>query len=146
MEGDWTKTLTGENFLLRDDGDSNKILIFGTQENLLKLSELDTIYVDGTFSTCPSLFRQLFTINGFVGGQQFPLVYGFLPTKSRADYNRFFAIVKEEMQNSGLILQPSAVMADFKLALIQAVELQFPSTRILGCSISLNAFRVKCRL
>ena len=35
------KTLTGENFLLRDYGDSNKILIFGTQENLLKLSELD---------------------------------------------------------------------------------------------------------
>ena len=28
--------------------------------------------------------------------------------------------VKEEMQNSGLTLQPSAVMADFELALIQA--------------------------
>ena len=42
VEGDWTKTLTCENFLLCDDG----ILIFGAQENLLKLSELDTIYVD----------------------------------------------------------------------------------------------------
>ena len=29
VEGDWTKTLTGKNFLLRDDGDSNKILILG---------------------------------------------------------------------------------------------------------------------
>ena len=103
MEGDWTKTLTGENFLLHDDGDSNKILIFGMQENLLKLSELDIIYVHGTFSTCPSLFHQLFTINGFVDGQQFPLVCRFLPTKSRADYNRFFTIMKEEMQNRGLI-------------------------------------------
>ena len=28
--------------------------------------------------------------------------------------------MKEEMQNSGLTLQPSAVMADFELALIQA--------------------------
>ena len=79
VEGDWTKTLTGENFFLHDDGDSNKILIFGTQENLLKLSELDTIYVDGTFSTCPSLFRQLFTINGFVDGQQFPLPFLSMP-------------------------------------------------------------------
>ena len=129
------KTLTAENFLLRDDGDSNKILIFGTQENLLKLSELDTIYVDATFSTCPDLpyFASSSTINGFVGGQQFPLVYGLLPTKSQTDYNRFFTIMKEEMQNSGLTLQPSAVMADFELALIQAVELQFPSTRIMGC-------------
>ena len=120
VEGDWTKTLTGENFLLHDDGDSNKILIFGMQENLLKLSELDIIYVHGTFSTCPSLFHQLFTINGFVNGQQFPLVCRFLPTKSRADYNRFFTIMKEEMQNSGLILQPSAVMPDLQLTLIQA--------------------------
>ena len=133
VEGDWIKTLTGENVLLRDDGDSNKILIFGTQENLLKLSELNTIYVDSTFSTCPSLFCQLFTINGFVDGQQFPLVYGFLPTKSQADYNRFFIIVKKEMQNSGLTLQSSAVMAEFELALIQAMELQFPSTTIMGC-------------
>ena len=83
VEGDWTKTLTGENFLVRDDGDSNKM-----QENLLKLSELNTIYMDGTFSTCPSLFHQLFTIYGFVDDQQFPLVaiYGFLPTKNQADY------------------------------------------------------------
>ena len=112
------KTLT---ILLHDDSDSNKILIFGMQENLLKLSELNTIYmyVDGTFSTCPSLFHQLFTINGFVDGKQFPQVYGFLLTKS-LDYNRFLTIVKEEMQNSGLTLQPSAVMADFELALIQA--------------------------
>ena len=30
-------------------------------------------------------------------------------------------------------LWSAAVMADFKLALIQAMELQFPSTRIMGC-------------
>ena len=39
------KTLTGENFFLHDNGDFNKILIFGMQEKLLKLSGLDTIYV-----------------------------------------------------------------------------------------------------
>ena len=63
VEGDWTKTLTGENFLLCDDGDSNKILIFGTQENLLKLSGLNTIYVDGyvlqlSFPISPALDNQ----------------------------------------------------------------------------------------
>ena len=40
------KTLTDENFLLHDDGDSIKRLIFGMQENSLKLSELNTIYVE----------------------------------------------------------------------------------------------------
>ena len=60
-------------------------------------------------------------------------IYGFLPAKSRADYNRFFTIVKEEMQNLGLIFQPTAIMSDFELALLQALELQFPNTRTLGC-------------
>ena len=47
------------------------------------------------------------------------------------------SFMKEEMQSSGLTLQPSAVMADFVLAdfvfTIQTVELQFPSTTIMGC-------------
>ena len=45
VEGVWMKTLTGENFLLHDDCDCNTRLIFGMQENLLKLSELNTMYV-----------------------------------------------------------------------------------------------------
>ena len=94
------------------------MLVFGMSENLSKLANLDTIYVDGTFATCPSLYCQLFTINGIINGQQFPLVYGFLPTKSRADYNRFFTIVKEEMQNQGLTFQPTTIMSDFELALL----------------------------
>ncbi len=32
----------------------------------------------------------------------------------RADYNRFFTIVKEEMQNINLTLQPTTIMADFE--------------------------------
>ena len=103
--GKWAKTLSGDSFLLRADGIGDKMLVFGMLENLSKLADLDTIYVDGTFATCLSLYCQLFTINGIINSQQFPLVYSFLPTKSRADYNRFFTIVKEEMQNQGLTFQ-----------------------------------------
>ena len=98
------KTLTRENFLLRDNDNSDKILIFGKQENLLKFSELNITYVDGTFSTCASLFRHLFTINGFLDGQQLQQILHH----------------HEELQNSDLTLQLSAVMANFELALIQA--------------------------
>ena len=107
--GEWAETLSGDPFLLRVDGIADKMLVFGTSENLSKLADLDTIYVDGTFTTS-SLYCQLFTINWFINGQQFPLVYYFLPTKSRADYNRFFTIVKEEMQNLGLTFQPTATI------------------------------------
>ena len=100
---------------------------------LRHLSTLDTICVDGTFHVCPSLFTQLFSINGFLHGQQFPLVYALLPSKSRNDYNRFFTLLREEMQTLGLRLEPEHVMADFKISLVQSIELQCPQASIKGC-------------
>ena len=96
---------------------------FATDDNLRHLSTLDTIYVDGTFHVCPSLFTQPFTINGFLHGQQFPLVYALLPSKSRNDYNRLFTLLREEMQILGLRLEPEHVMADFEINSVQSIEL-----------------------
>ena len=70
------KALTGLQFLLRQEGE---FMYFSTNENLRLLATAETIYVDGTFEICPRLFYQVFTINAFVHGQQFPLVYGLLP-------------------------------------------------------------------
>ena len=107
----WMKTLT---ILLHDDGNSNKILIFGMQENLLKFSELNTIYmyVDGTFSTCPSYFTSssqlmaLLTVSSSLRYTDFSLLkVKQIRTDSSPPWRK--------MQNSGLTLQPSAVMADF---------------------------------
>ena len=84
---------------------------------------------------------QLFTINGFINGQQFPLVYSFLPTKSRADYNRFFTIVKEEMQNQGLTFQPIAIMSDFELASLHLEGWHFRLNK-LASKKHLNLFEV----
>ena len=56
LSGRYTKTCSGEDFLLVDDGNDNKIMIFATEENLQLMSEADAFFIDGTFSTCPSLF------------------------------------------------------------------------------------------
>lgn len=79
------------------------------------------------------MFMQLFTINGFVHGQQFSLVYALLPSKTQADYNRMFTYLKEELQNQGLQMSPQSVMADFELAVIQSLEMQLPGIEIQGC-------------
>ena len=98
LTGDWVNSLSGERFLLRNEGSSDRILIFSTDAMLHLLCNLEAIYADGTFQVCPSMFMQLFTINGFIHGQQFPLVYALLPSKTRADYNRMFTYLKEELQ------------------------------------------------
>ena len=102
VEGDWTKTLTRENFLFCDNDDSNKILIFGKQGSFP--SSISPMWMVPSPPVLP-----YFTISS--------QSMAFLTVSS---YNRFFTIMKEEIQNSDLTLQPSAVMADFELALIQA--------------------------
>lgn len=49
LTGDWAKTLDGQDFVLTNDGQEDKIVLFGTESSLKLLSEANTYYVDGTF-------------------------------------------------------------------------------------------------
>ena len=132
--GEWAKTASGEEFLLAEDGaDVDKIIVFGTQENLKILCEVDTVYVDGTFQTCPHLFYQIFSLHGFKNGKQFPLVYALLPDKSRQTYSRLLELVKRKTVSLELNLSPSKFLGDFELAIKQAVDLCFPLADFKGC-------------
>lgn len=57
----------GKNFLLFDSGtraNNNRLIIFGTRENLKFMAQCSEIYMDGTFKITPRLFHQLYTIHG----------------------------------------------------------------------------------
>ena len=60
LTGEWANTLGGEQFVLAESGADDKIIILGTRSNLHHLAEAESIFVDGTFSTCP---RQIFSIH-----------------------------------------------------------------------------------
>ena len=83
LEGEWSQTTTGASFLVRHQED---IIIFATESNLRRVACADTLYMDGTFEVCPSIFYQIFTIHIFKNGQQFPMVYCLLPGKTREIY------------------------------------------------------------
>ena len=63
-----TVVINGRNFLLHDSAVSNpnldRIVIFGTSDNLKLLASCSIIAMDGTFKVTPPLFYQLFTIHG----------------------------------------------------------------------------------
>ena len=82
FEGEWTQTFSGERFLLTENGERDKIIIFSTTENLNSLASADDVFVGETFHTCPQLFYQIFTIHATRYGRHFPLVYCLLPSKS----------------------------------------------------------------
>lgn len=67
---EFRKTVKGENFLLHDsitdtgEAEKGRFLIFGTADNLKFLADCDHIYMDGTFTVVPALFKQLYTVHG----------------------------------------------------------------------------------
>jgi len=68
------KTNTDEPFLMVNDHDNN-IIGFSTTSNLIVLCDINTIYVDGTFKSCPKHFLQIFTIHALVSEMYVPLVF-----------------------------------------------------------------------
>lgn len=59
------KTVKGDDFVLFDNKDGiNRIVMFGTRENLIFLKHCDDWYMDGTFDISPPLFKQVYTIHG----------------------------------------------------------------------------------
>ena len=135
FSGEWSKTFNGEDFLRAA---RNNVFMFATESNLKVLSEAMTVYCDGTFSVCPRLFYQLFTIHCIKHGKQFPLVYFLLPSKSRETYNMAFLLFKEICQNYSIDLDPQQVKTDFELALVQSLAISFPNAEFRGCFYHLS--------
>ena len=130
---EWVKTPSGESFLIAEDGDGDdKLIIFGTDKNIELLCESDTIYVDGTFQTCPILFYQIFTMHAFKHGKQYPLIYAFLPNKQRYTYERAMNLVRQKADVLQLTLNPQTV-SDFEQPIKQAIQLTFPDAQFQGC-------------
>ena len=133
LEGKWTETLAGERFLVSEDGNADKILIFSTTENLTNLVAADIIYGDGTFYTSPTQFHQLYTLHTTVHGVMYPLVFALLPGKSEQTYDRFFTLLKAACQQRGLQLSPQAFFTDFETATRNAALRAFPNITLRSC-------------
>ena len=95
LQDEWTQTTADDRYLLINDGTYDRILVFATDNNLQLLANNDnnTIYADGTFYTCPSLFAQLYTLHA-LDGEIFPLVFALLPWNSEDIYIRLFNLLK----------------------------------------------------
>ena len=85
------ETIAGSIFHLYS-APNNDILIFSTEDNILKLSTKAHWCVDGTFKSVPRLYLQLFTIHAFEGNKLIPLVYVYFLAKHVPFIQRFFDV------------------------------------------------------
>lgn len=133
LEGEWAETVDGRNFLLADDGIDNRIIIFGTMQNLRYMCQADTIYMDGTFKLSPEMFLQIYSIHIEVMGTSIPVCVGLLPNKTQATYSRFLALLVTKAAQIGLVFSPQIVCIDFEMAMLRTLQRLFPNSRIRGC-------------
>jgi len=126
-------TLDSEQFLLFDSGDNgnydDRILLFSTEKSLNVLRHSDHWFSDGTFSSCPNLFGQLYTIHAVYSGEIIPLAYVLLPDKKEVTYNKMFQALKSLKFD----LCPKSFTTDFEKAAMNSIKNEFPSTEIHGC-------------
>ncbi len=139
LEGKWTQTHSKLHFLLANDGTSDKILIFCTINFLKHLCKSTCAFMDGTFSSTPKQFKQIYSIHGVYINevtkkeQMIPFLYALLPGKSRSIYCRMFQLIKDMAFNNNLTFNPANFQVDFESSVIEAIKVSFPSAKIHGC-------------
>lgn len=140
---DLTKTLDGTNFLIKDSVvDQDRILLFTTIANVRHLEQSSFWIMDGTFKAVPTIFKQLYTIHGSVGGSEnsriMPLVYALMSRKSERCYRRLFQDLIDFGEEYDVHLQPQFILTDFEQAAINAAHTEFQGVRSKGCFFHLS--------
>jgi hypothetical protein len=135
---DMKVTLDGSNFLVKDSTvGEDRILLFTTVANIRNLERSRLWIMDGTFKTVPTLFRQLYTIHGRIGGIEnsriMPLVYALMSRKTRECYERLFQDLIDFSNEQDIHLQPQFILTDFEQAAINAANTKFQSAQNKGC-------------
>ena len=122
FEGDWAKTWKGQEFVSCKDDDWETI-IFATTADLQKLAKCKTIYLDGTFKSCPKPYSQFVTIHGMYYGRVLPFVMALTSEKSIDHYRGIVAHVKQRILNiTRKNFNPNKVICDFEIAIINTLR------------------------
>lgn len=87
-----------------------RMLIFASDAGIKLLETAERASGDGTFSTVPAPFKQLFVVMADLkGGSSTPVVYGLLPNKKAETYDAFFNVVRGLSDNifKGIFIFPN---------------------------------------
>lgn len=120
-----------ENFLLIEDGSTDKIFVFCSTEAKDTINRVSDYYADGTFKVAPKPFMQIYSLHGEVGGNPIivPLVFALLPNKQETTYERLFTSLRQHLPQ----MNPLHFHSDFEMAAMNAFQKVFPCVTVHGC-------------
>lgn len=131
-------TIDGQLFYQKDVKQGNlRVLLFTTLPNMQRLGKAEYWLVDGTFSTSPLQFTQLYSIHAPVGQgdsrRVVPLVFFLLNKKTKKIYNLAFETLLDMCRENSILLKPKYVLSDFEKAVVNTIRDVLPETECFGC-------------
>jgi len=118
-------------FILLDG--SERLLMFGSNWSLKFLCLCSQVHADGTFSTRPLIFAQIYIVFGFDKGYMIPCIYCLTTKRDEILYKKVFSHIKNLCANINLNFSPSKFTSDFELATINACTSILPNVKISAC-------------
>ncbi|KAG0437753.1 hypothetical protein DMUE_3504 [Dictyocoela muelleri] len=133
-------TFSNDLFLQFDLGkcSSDRSLIFAADKNFSYIEKSHVWLGDGTFSSAPKGFSQLYILNMFVFSEIVPLIYIIMKTKNTKSYIFIFNFIKSKINR-----EPKFMIIDFEIEINKAFRHVFPAVTINGCNFHFNQLIVK---
>jgi len=123
-------------FLLHDNGidETERIIVFATDNCLKYLTEASTWYMDGNFSMAPLIFQQLYVIRVKVNGVFITAAFILLKNKTESSYEEMLQIIIHKCAERNLFPDPQIINVDFEKAVINAIKTVIgEDVQIQGC-------------
>jgi hypothetical protein len=116
----YTTTTNNQQFQQYD-----RMLVFYSPDNLERIANAQTFFMDGTFSVAPHPCKQLYTIWVPFKDVTVTAVYAFLPNKCQDTYRELFQSIVDNCHASNLQLNVQTIITDFEDAVLRAVTAVF---------------------
>ena len=113
-----------ENLLLHDNGTDaeERILVFGTDNELQLLVDADTWFLDGNLKLAPKPFLQLYVVRIENNGVYVSALFILMQNKTRTSYESMFSIIMNICKDRDLYPDPTFLNMDFEIAVIKAAK------------------------
>ena len=110
-------------FLIYDNGaQQQRVLVFASDDGLNLLGDTDTWFMDGTHSTAPAQFSQLFCIRVPLGETCVSAAYALLPSKHQDIYEECLTAILDACLRKDIRPNPSRIVVDYEIAIHNAAR------------------------
>ncbi|CAF4038153.1 unnamed protein product [Adineta steineri] len=100
-----------------------RILIWSSAAQLNLLFDSDKLYMDGTFSTTPPNFHQVYIIQAVHHESCIPVVFALLPDRKATTYICMFDTLFSEAKKVNKTFNPLLIMTDFEPGVSRAISM-----------------------